>query len=150
IAVAWLPDRRGFLMNAVDAETGVPQLWRVSYPDGSEIRLTDDGRAYKDLTVTADGTRIVVQTLAHLSRLWVARNGDFHHATEIGSGTVPGAYSDLAWMPGDRLLYRWAEQGSYDIWSTAADGTDRRALTSRAHDVTGIVTDPAARYVFFA
>src|SRR5262249_40384993 len=69
IAVASLPNRRGFLMNAVDPESGLPQLWRVSSRDGSEVKLTDDGRMYKDLTITADGTRIVVQTLAHFAQL---------------------------------------------------------------------------------
>jgi DNA-binding winged helix-turn-helix (wHTH) protein/Tol biopolymer transport system component len=149
IAVASLPNHRGFLMNAVDPESGLPQLWRVSR-DGSEVKLTDDGRMYKDLTITADGTRIVVQTLAHFAQLWVARGGDFHHARQIASGTFPGAYDDLAWMPGDRLLFRWAEHGSYDIWSMAADGTDRRALTTRARDVSGIAMDSSARYIFFA
>jgi Tol biopolymer transport system component/DNA-binding winged helix-turn-helix (wHTH) protein len=150
IAVASLPNRRGFLMNAVDPESGLPQLWRVSYRDGSQVKLTDDGRVYKDLTITADGTRIVVQSLAHFAQVWVARDGDFHHARQIASGTFRGAYDDLAWMPGDRLLFRWAEHGSYDIWSMAADGTDRRALTTRARDVSGIAMDPSARYIFFA
>ena len=83
VAIAWLPERRGFLMNAVDPESGLPQLWRVSYPDAAERRLTDDIHEYKDLTITADGSTVVTQTFGYLVQVWLARSDAIGQPTQI-------------------------------------------------------------------
>jgi Tol biopolymer transport system component len=149
IAAAWLPERRGLLMTAVDPESGLPQIWRVGYPDGTERRLTDDLHNYKDLTITADGSRVVTQSLGHLVQLWMAPGTDAAHAKQIASGTARGAYDDLVWTADHRLLYRWGERGVYDIWSMAPDGHARRQLTANARDVSNTSSAPDGRFIFF-
>lgn len=145
----WLPERRGLLMNAIDPASGLPQIWHVSYPDGAERRLTDDLHNYKDLTVTADGSRVVAQSLGHLVQLWVAPGNGPGEATQVASGTLRGAYDALAWAANDQLLYRWGERGAYEMWRMAPDGSARRQLTANAHDVSDTSVAPDRSHVFF-
>jgi len=149
ISAAWLPERRGFLMTAIDPESGLPQIWRVSYPDGIEHRLTDDLHDYKDLTITDDGARVVAQSLGHLLQLWIASGTDGSEAKQIASGTARGAYDALAWTPDSELLYKWGERGFSDIWRMAADGSARRPLTVDAREIADTSVAPDGRLVFF-
>jgi Tol biopolymer transport system component/DNA-binding winged helix-turn-helix (wHTH) protein len=150
IAAVWLPERRGILMTAADPASGLPQIWRVSYPDGAERRLTDDLHDYKDLTITADGSRVVTQSLGYLVQLWIAPGAHPDQAKQIASGTARGVYDDLAWTPDHQLLYRWGERGVYDIWSMGPDGSARRQLTANARDIVNTSISREGRFVFFA
>jgi DNA-binding winged helix-turn-helix (wHTH) protein/Tol biopolymer transport system component len=149
IAAAWLPHRSGLLMSAVDPESRVSQIWRVSYPDGATQRLTDDLNDYKDVTVTADGTVVVTQSLGHLVQLWTAPGADPATATQIASGTVRGAYDALAWTADRRLLYRWRERGIDEIWRMSADGSDRRPLTANSGGISHTSISHDGRFIFF-
>jgi len=149
IAAAWLPDRRGFLMTAVDPNSGLPQIWRVGYPDGTERRLSDDLHDYKDLSVTTDGRRVVAQRLGHLLQLWIAPGADGSQAKQIASGTVRGAYDALAWTADSQLLYKWGERGFYDVWRMAPDGSARQQLTIDAREIADTSVAPDGRFVFF-
>jgi Tol biopolymer transport system component/DNA-binding winged helix-turn-helix (wHTH) protein len=149
IAAVWLPERRGLLLNAVDPESALPQIWRVSYPDGAERRLTDDLHNYKDLTITADGSRVVTQSLGHLVQLWIAPGAHPGQPKQIATGTARGAFDALAWTPDVRLLYKWGERGFYDIWRMAADGSAQRQLTARAGEISDTSIAPDGRFVFF-
>ena len=149
IAAAWLPDRRGFLMTAIDPESGLSQIWHVSYPDGTERRLTDDLHDYKDLSVTADGRGVVTQSLGHLLQLWIAPVADVNQAKQIASGTARGAYDALAWTADSQLLYKWGERGFYDVWRMAPDGSARHQLTENAREIADTSVAPDGRFVFF-
>lgn len=149
ITAAWLPERRGFLMTALDPDSGLPQVWRVSYPDGAERRLTDDLHNYKDLTVSADGRTAVAQSLGHLVQLWIAPGTDANQAKQIASATARGAFDALAWTTDSQLLFKWGERDSYDIWRMSPDGNNRRQLSVNARDIADTSVAPDGRFVFF-
>jgi Tol biopolymer transport system component len=149
IAAAWVPGRREFLMSAVDPDNGLPQIWRVSYPGGTRSRLTDDLHNYKDLTVTADGSTVVAQSLGHLVQLWIAPGAKPGKSTHIASGTIRGGYDGLAWTADDRLLHGWGERGYYDLWSMAPDGGARRRITDGGREVSDTSVSPDGQDVFF-
>ena len=149
IAAAWLPGRRGFLMTAVDPASGLSQLWRVSYPEGREERLTDDLHDYKDLTVTDDGRTIVSQSLGHLQQLWITAGGDVSQARHIASGTLNGAYDALAWTADSQLLYKWGERGLYEIWRMAPDGSAQRQLTAGAKGIADTSVSRDGRFIYY-
>jgi len=149
IAAAWLPQHRGILMSAIDPASGLPQIWHVDYPNGVERRLTDDLHTYKDLTVTADGTEVVTQSLGRLVQLWVGPGDHPGQAKPIASGTTSGAFDGLAWTDNHQLLYKWAERGFHDIWRMAPDGSGRRQVTADARDVYDTATTRDGRYVVF-
>ena len=149
ISAAWLPERRGFLMTAIDPESGLSQIWRVGYPGGAERRLTDDLHEYKDLTVTADGRTLLVQSLRHLTQLWIAAGADGSQAKQIASGTAQGAYDALAWTADSQLLYSWSERGVHEMWRMAADGREQHQLTVGAREIADTSVAPNGRFVFF-
>jgi Tol biopolymer transport system component len=149
ISAAWLPERRGFLMTALDPSSGLPQLWHVSYPDGAERRLTNDLHNYKDLTVTADGRTAVAQSLGHLVQLWIAPGSDGNQAKQIASGTARGAYDALAWTTDSQLLCKWGERDTYDIWRMSPDGRARHQLSVNARDIADTSVAPDGRFVLF-
>ena len=54
VMIVWLPDHSGLIMNAIDPQTNVPQLFFVKYPDGEVSRITHDLNNYKEISVTAN------------------------------------------------------------------------------------------------
>jgi Tol biopolymer transport system component len=136
-------------MTAIDRESGLSQIWRIGYPDGAERRLTDDLQEYKDLTVTADGRTLLVQSLRHLTQLWITAGADGSQAKQIASGTAQGTYDALAWTSDSALLYRWSERGVHEMWRMAADGREQHQLTVDAGEVADTSAAPNGQFVFF-
>jgi len=149
ISAAWLPERQGFLMTAIDRESGLSQIWRIGYPNGVERRLTNDLHEYKDLTVTADGRTLLVQSLRHLTQLWITAAADGNQAKQIASGTAQGAYDALAWTADSQLLYNWSDRGFHEMWRMGADGREQHQLTVDAREIADTSVAPNGRFVFF-
>jgi len=100
-AAAWLPDGRGILVVAADAESGRGQIWLVSYPDGLVSRFTNDLSNYDPccLEVSRDGNSLVTLQNTIQSDVWVA-NADGSDPKEITSGEPLGL--TLEWI-GNRI-----------------------------------------------
>ncbi len=77
-SIAWLGDD-GLALSALDIGAGfVSQIFRLSYPGGSESRLTNDINQYYDLTATADGKTIAATR--------DTRNANIYEASLEGDG----------------------------------------------------------------
>ncbi|HEY6349186.1 MAG TPA: protein kinase [Candidatus Angelobacter sp.] len=100
-AAAWLPDGHGILVVAMDEQTGLGQIWFVSYPDGELSRFTNDLTNYDlcCLHIARDGNALVTLQNTVSSDIWVAR-GDGSEAKQITSGDVLG--QGLDWV-GNRI-----------------------------------------------
>ncbi|HKW89406.1 MAG TPA: protein kinase [Candidatus Acidoferrales bacterium] len=124
-AVAWLPDGRGLLVVARDKDSGLGQLWYVSYPGGQASRFTNDLSNYNPccLDVTRDGDSLVALQDSILSDVWVS-NADASGATQITSGESLGA--GLNWI-GDNLAVANA-QGR--VFFMQPDGSGRAPFAS--------------------
>src|SRR5262249_2109513 len=134
--VAWASDGKALIV-AGSARTpggGGNQIWRLSYPDGTIERVTNDLAAYRQISVTGDGNTIAaIQTEGHYS-LWVAPYGEPDRAAKFGGGAdATAGRSGFTWLPDGRFVYTSYAGGNVDIWVSDAAGGSARALTASPH-----------------
>ncbi len=122
---AWLPDGSGVLLIASDPVSGQKQLYLISYPDGSMHRLTNDLNSYMEISVSADGSKLVTNQVARQNGVWVASTNDVTRAASIGRCCV----DRVAWTPDGRLVYDVLERGKWHLWAMDADGANQQQLS---------------------
>ena len=143
--LAWLGDD---LVVAASDRLGANQLWRVSYPAGQVVQITnDESRNYAGVSVTADGAIVTVQRDPQAS-IRMAEEGDPQRIRQVTLGKYDGRHG-LAWTSDGRIVYHSLESGNDDIWVMNADGTGRRQLTVDASVDEQPSVSADRRYVVF-
>jgi Tol biopolymer transport system component/DNA-binding winged helix-turn-helix (wHTH) protein len=151
--LAWLSDGNGLVMTARDPQSPllVDQIWRLPYPSGQPIRITNDLNSYSGLSIAADGRALVTAQMARFSRLWIAPDGDTSRARQVSSRFLnqSGERLSFCWTPDGRLVYSSTASGNPDIWIMNSDGSEPRQLTvDPAADFAPEVS-PDGRYIVF-
>jgi Tol biopolymer transport system component len=126
-ALTWIPDGSGLIITATDRDTGLPQLWHLSYPGGQATRITNDSSFYIGATITADGETILTQRTTGSCNLWIADAGDLNRPRKITADNA--SYDDLSWTPDGRILHSDGDNGISNLWIINADGTRHERLT---------------------
>ena len=128
-ALLWLPDGHGLVATA-NAQFPLFQIWYVSYPGGKARRISTDLNNYSGLSLTWDAGALVTVQKETTSHIWVVAPGDAGSAREISTGHLDGL-NGMAWA-GNGNLYFEAPDSTQDTqtWTTAADGTARRQITT--------------------
>jgi len=122
---AWLPDGSGILMIASDPVSSQKQLYVISYPDGSMHRLTNDLNSYMEISVSADGSKLVTNQVARQNGVWIASATDIKHPVSIGRCCV----DRVAWTPDGHIVYDAFERGMWHLWTMEADGAHQQQLS---------------------
>lgn len=147
-ALRWLPDASGFVVQGwIKGEDHA--LWLVSYPDGAVRKLPDDSNGYWSLGMTADAARLVSVQSVEKSEMLVSDGRDGTSFRKIKAGTNDN-YT-LSWTADGKLVYSSREAGSYDLYVSDADGSNRRQLTfDKTYDEIEPSASPDGRYIVFA
>ncbi|HYJ45298.1 MAG TPA: winged helix-turn-helix domain-containing protein, partial [Pyrinomonadaceae bacterium] len=69
--MTWLPDASGLVMLAASQPGSAPQIWHLSYPEGSARRITNDLNRYTTVSVTADSDSIATVQAESLAYIWI-------------------------------------------------------------------------------
>jgi len=127
-ALAWLPDGTGALFNAQERSGPPPQVWFVSFPDGSARQVTNDLIVHiSSLSVTGDGKSFVGIQGNFASNLWLAPKGEDKNARQITTGL--DGNDGMAWTVDGRLIYHSITTGAHQIWVIDGPGARPRQLT---------------------
>ena len=149
--LAWLPDGKGLVVNAVDAGgEASSQVWTMTYPDGVVTRVTNDLSTYSGVGLAGDGASFVSVRNETRTRLWTIPDGHVEQVHEItaGAGTDDGV-AGFAWTPDKRIVYASSTTGNTDIWIMNPDGSNRVQLTnSPAADESPLVSPDGKLIVF--
>ena len=148
IAARWLPNKSGLIMNAVDPETHLAQLYYVDYPGGEERRITNDLNNYKDISIAADGRTLVAQISGGETHLWLESAGDAGRAKLLANSTR-GWYDCLSWTPDNELVYDFDENGTNQICKMKADSGEYQQLTYGPGRNTTPTVTPDGRFIVF-
>jgi Tol biopolymer transport system component/predicted Ser/Thr protein kinase len=145
--VGWLPSGDGLLAIAQGPHQGSGQVWLLPYPRAPARSLTNDLLDYRIISLTADGRSFLTVAAEVQSQVWTMPLSGDHRPRKVSSARTDGAYG-VASAPDGRIVYTSLVSGAVDLWTMAADGTDRRALTN---DPDGEI-DPhvASGQVFFS
>lgn len=148
-ALAWLPDGRGIVVTAADAESAPSlQIWHVAYPGGEVRRITNDTNNYRGISLTADATALVTTKSEQVSNIWSTQSGDAARVTQLTSSRNEGAQG-LAWAPDGRIVYTSSASARRDLWIMNADGTTPQQLTADASNTLPSVS-PDGRHIIFS
>jgi Tol biopolymer transport system component len=123
------PDGSG-LIYAGDQSGGVLNLWWRPLRGGREHRLTRGAGDYLAPRISRDGRRLVCEARTNVGSLRVldlsAASPGLGQAL-TGAGAEDGAPSSART---GRIAFSSARSGTYDIWTSDADGGNPRPLTS--------------------
>ena len=144
--MVWLGDGSGILAIAQNADSTFQQIWEIPFR-GKTHKITNDLTDYVGLAITADSRQLTALQYQTLANIWVARDGDAEHATQI----VPGAgrYYDLTWTSDGKILYSSDASDTVDVWMRDADGSGAKQLTSGGRRNYSPAASPDGRYVVF-
>ncbi len=138
MSFAWIPNRSGFVINAVDDDTREPQLYFMSYPDGAKWRITNDLNNYSNVSVTADGRSIVASQTNSGRQIWELSDDRSGAASQITSANEKH-FEGIDWMRDEYLVFAQDENSSFDnfnIWRMRPDGGGLQQLTTGNGDNT--------------
>jgi Tol biopolymer transport system component/DNA-binding winged helix-turn-helix (wHTH) protein len=131
VGLAWLSDGSGLIMLCGAAEERVVQIWRLPYPAGEAMRVTNDPRIYEWLSLTADSRTLAAVTFQTEANIWLAPVSDSGRARPVTSGSGIDE-TCVSWTPDGRIVYHSDASGTDDIWMMDADGSNRKQLTNNA------------------
>ena len=147
--VAWLKDRDGLIVNAVEATLGPYQLWHLDHPSGEARKITNDLGDYRGLSVAAEAGTIVTVQSDQFSSIWTAdTDKGFAKAVQITSGKYDGYYG-VSWTAEGKILYATNASGKQDVWSMDSDGTNQQQLTIHAGANVWPSLSADKRYIVF-
>ncbi len=125
--VAVLGKGRGLLVNQVDADSNLNQIYFVSQRDGRETRITNDLNSYFGLSVTADDHSIVTARRQMMNDIWVGTPDDDASFAKITN--EPTVNARVEWTPDGRVVYDALENSIPHIWIMNADGTGAEQIS---------------------
>jgi Tol biopolymer transport system component len=145
--IVWMPDGSELLLN-MQEKTGDPQqLWRVAYPGGEVLKVTNDFNDYRGVSVTADATLVTVKNTL-TANLFVAPSEKLENARQLTFVEGVSVYG-ISWTPDDRIVYSSNLGGKRDIWIINADGSGQRQLTNDNFINFDPVVTPDGRYIVY-
>jgi eukaryotic-like serine/threonine-protein kinase len=130
-SLTWTTDGGGIVLSALDRalDSGY-QLWHLTYPDGTQTKITNDLQSYQGISLAADSSAFVTLQDHAGASVWTARREDRFQGRRIAAttGNDDGQYG-LAWTPDGRIVYTSTVADATDLLIMDADGGNRRALT---------------------
>lgn len=151
MATRWLPDMSGFIVNAIDQTTRQPQIYMVSYPEGTKHRITNDLNNYSGISLTADGRSIVTLQMSSNRQIWNAPKGNPTRSAQISKGNEKH-FDIVAWDGDEHIVFDQDENGSHDnynIFRTRADGSEMQQLTFGSGNNTVPTVSPDGETIVF-
>jgi serine/threonine protein kinase/Tol biopolymer transport system component len=145
---AWLEDNSGLIISAKEQPLNPYQLWRISYPEGEVVRITNDRTYYEGAGLSRDGKSIVSVQSHQVAQIWVLPDGDVLRARPITS-TVGLSYG-VGWTGEGRIVFSSMAQDRLNISRVDPDGSNQTQLTANAGDNYTPAISPDGRLIVFA
>ena len=144
-----LPGDEGFVIAGLNSSGFRPQLYRLVPGDRTPRRLTHDSDDYQAVSLSADGSALVVRRVSQASDLWrldVAGGGEPERLTQ--GSTRSGSVYDMA-ITGSREIVAAMNTGEYGHLVVVGPDGSRRQITSGATASFQPVWIPGTESVLF-
>jgi Tol biopolymer transport system component len=145
----WFDDGSGFLFTGRETQNGATQVYRASYPSMELHQVTNDFNDYFDLSISADGRRLITIKGDTSSSIWRYSPAS-KSLTQVTEETrnLEGLQG-LVERPDGSLLYTRTEAKDSQIWTADAAGKNPRAVLADSGFATAPVLTPDGRYMVF-
>lgn len=104
LSLDWIPAGGLIVAGLQHSNPFGAQVWRVSYPEGTLRRITNDLNSYNDVSLTADGKRLSVVQTDTRAGVWLVPIHDVDHPKQILSGKYDGQ-GGLSWADSNSLVF---------------------------------------------
>lgn len=134
-SVAWSADEKSLFVTARERNAEPMQIWRVSYPDGSVSKITNDLQSYARLTITNDSRILLAEKAVGACNVWIGSLDDPGSIRQItfDDGDITGR-SGLVLTPDNKIIFTASYSGNLDLWKIDHDGGGLKQLTANAGD----------------
>jgi Tol biopolymer transport system component len=153
IKALWLPGKQGFIMNAIDPLTRQPQIYYLSYPDGTERRVTNDLNNYFGVSITADGKTAVTQRIQQNREIWILPgSGGRRQAARQLTFKKDQHFEMVGWLSNDTIVFDVDENGTFDnrnIWRLKIGEPEPQPVTTGTGDNAFPAVSPDGRTIAF-
>ncbi|NNE98478.1 MAG: protein kinase [Pyrinomonadaceae bacterium] len=127
----WQQDSGSLLIAARDFAS-VPasphQIWKVPFPKGKAVRVTNDLNNYQVLTIDNDSQTLIAQISNFSLSIWIAAEKSLSESRQISSESLTSHSID--WLGDGKILHTSNESGNNDLWTLNLDGDKKDQLTS--------------------
>ncbi len=147
--LGWMPDGRGLLASVLDPKNGTAyQVYRVAFPGGETLRLTNDLDGYTNVSVAADGSAACIRGVT-VDNLWVARpeTKEEPRALTFASGSASSVLA-IQPLPDGSVAFSAPRENRTSLWRMEADGSNRRQITSQGGYIANVRYAEKAGLVF--
>ncbi|MEO8217838.1 MAG: hypothetical protein ABI718_12215 [Acidobacteriota bacterium] len=138
-SLAWMPDNSGIVaIGAADQASihGVThtgnQIWFIPHPQEAPRRITNDLLYYREVSLSADGTKLVADVADASVYLWRSSLHGDDAPQRISSGHFDGV-GGVSAMADGRLVFTSTERGTTTLWSMDRDGGRRRQVIRKPY-----------------
>jgi DNA-binding winged helix-turn-helix (wHTH) protein/Tol biopolymer transport system component len=129
----WLGDGSGVAVVAYGSKspTLTDEVWFVPASDGSARLLESGVNGVFGISLTSDGNSLVTVKSEKITSFVVSPLNDLSAGTNVVTKTGDVSLLRLGadWTADERILYATTSNGSADVWSVRADGTDAKQMT---------------------
>jgi serine/threonine protein kinase/Tol biopolymer transport system component len=146
LQVAWLEDRSGLVISAKEQALSPYQLWRISYPQGEAVRITDETIEYKSVSLSRNGDTIAPIQTQQNAKIWVGPAGDSDQSRVILSTT--GRNYGLDWTSKGKIVYSSMVGNNLNISMIDPDNSSPTQLTEKGDNYSPVVSRDG-RYIVF-
>ncbi|CAN5609152.1 hypothetical protein BH10ACI3_BH10ACI3_24400 [soil metagenome] len=132
---AWRPDGRSITVIGRENQKFF-QVWELSYPNGRVTHVTNDLNIYRNLSMSADGRRLISANFTTFSHIWFAQSGNLsaQKQTTFGNLNRDGTIG-MQWMPDGSIVYASRIVGNVDLWRAGPGELDKQQLTRESGDI---------------
>ena len=144
--IAWLPEGSGLVLAATESFVG-GQLWELSYPGGTDRRITNDVNTYGGVSLTADGRILAVGLDESSITLQTVDAGGRGEAKPLTRGKNREDGQGISWTPDGRIVYGSADESGLGLWITGEGGGGPQKITQVPS--VGPEVSPDGRFVVY-
>jgi serine/threonine protein kinase len=144
----WLRDGSGIVLVGKANAGENSQVWHVSFPAGEVRQITTDTTDYGSVSVSKDGSLMVVTRIDAISSLWsrVPQTGEMRQLIAENKNLL-GFYG-ISQMPDGKILFVKQTGKEVNIFSIEENGSNEKQLTSGAFNQNPFAT-PDGKYIVF-
>ena len=150
--IAWQPQNKGLVIVGREDNRHF-QIWKMAYPNGELQKITNDLNMYRTLSLSRDGTKLLVRKQTVYSHLWTAKINDLANQKQITFGNLnrDGVNEGIVWTrDNQKIIYSSRITGDIDLWSVnAADGEKKQLTENTGKANTQPVLSPDEKYIYF-
>ncbi len=145
--VGWMPDGNSLIVITRQDGENLRRLYRVAFPGGETVRLTEDFYDYAIISVARTTNKFVTVAAEDEAQIWTFDTENIQ-TRQISSGRNDS--QGLAWLGNEQIVFGSHTGDSWDLWTTGADGGNVRQLTNDAAFDTDPTASPDGKFVVFS